>query len=217
LPVLRCSSVPKEDPALHRTMPHRPCEDSCQGSGQVAAHTQRPPANPRAIQGLQDFRGRHAPEHGQEGYRQPPTLPPTNHTRLLRLFRMSKGTGIFHVRLSKVVRTRLEIEARLAGLEAPEYLRILSTSHMIAISRQNKGVVHSVLHPDFDRAVKERAIQGLQDLRSRHAPEHGQEGYRQQPTLPSAYDRKLRISVCKVTHRNANRRPFRQLIIRNYS
>jgi hypothetical protein len=60
------------------------------------------------------------------------------------------------VRLSKAVKTRLEIEAALTGLSPSEYMRSLLVAHLMSlVTRRNKGDLHSVGHRDLDRAVKE--------------------------------------------------------------
>ncbi len=60
------------------------------------------------------------------------------------------------MRLSKAVKTRLEIEATLIGLSPSEYVHSLLVAHLMSLaSRKNKGDLHSVGHSDLNRTVKE--------------------------------------------------------------
>jgi hypothetical protein len=64
-----------------------------------------------------------------------------------------RGAPIFHFRLPKLAQLSLEAEARRVGVSSSAYIRALVITTLTQ-SRQNMGVPRSVLHTNFDRAIK---------------------------------------------------------------
>ena len=86
-----------------------------------------------------------------EGAAAPPNSSPTTTP----WGRLAKGSQVFRVRMSKAVKSRLEMEARVMGVSASDYLRSVLVAHLSVVSRRNNGDLHRVGHRDVDRAVKE--------------------------------------------------------------
>jgi hypothetical protein len=57
-------------------------------------------------------------------------------------------------RLVKVYDSALESRAIRAKMTVSEYVRAVLVAHLSLHKRENQGVVHSVTHPSFDRAVR---------------------------------------------------------------
>ena len=67
---------------------------------------------------------------------------------------MGRGMPRFQLRLPKAVQARLEDEAADLGVTVSTYVRAILVAHLSLQKRENQGVVHSVTHSSFDRAVK---------------------------------------------------------------